>query len=63
MLELEKKKLTHVEILTEFFKKGDWWNDSIDDMSIEELEQFMVSIYELRSKLLKRVDELMMPVM
>jgi len=62
MLELEKKKLADVEILAKFLKKGDWWNDSIDDMSSEELEQFMVSIYELKSKLLKRADELMMPV-
>ena len=47
MLELEKKKLADVKILN----KSDWWNDSIDDMSIEELEQFMVSIKELRSNL------------
>ena len=62
MLEVEKKKLADVEILAKFLKKGDWWNDSIDDMSSEELEQFMVSIFELKSKLLKRADELMMPV-
>jgi pheromone receptor transcription factor len=47
MLELEKKKLADVKNLN----KGDWWNDSIDDMSIEELEQFMVSIKELKSNL------------
>jgi len=47
MLELEKKKLADVKILN----KSDWWNDSIDDMSIEELQQFMVSIKELRSNL------------
>lgn len=48
MLELEKKKkLADTEILAaKFLKKGDWWNDSIDNMSSEELKQFMVSIFE-----------------
>jgi pheromone receptor transcription factor len=63
MLELENKKLVDVEILANFLKKGDWWDDSIDDISSAELEQFMVSIYELKRKLLKRADELMMPFM
>lgn len=49
MLELEKKKLTDAEILAaKFLKKGDWWNDSIDNMSSEVLEQFMVSILRIK---------------
>lgn len=47
MLESEKKKLADVKN----FNKSDWWNDSIDDMSIEELEQFMESIKELKTNL------------
>ncbi|KAK2351991.1 agamous MADS-box protein AGL62 [Trifolium repens] len=57
MLELEKKKLADAENLAKFWNTYDWWNDSIDDMSCDQLEQFMVSIYELRNKLIERVDE------
>jgi len=61
MLEMEKKKLEDVQNLAKIFNKGgDWWNDSIDDMSSDQLEQFMVSIYELRRKLVERADELVM---
>jgi len=59
-LEMEKKKLEDVQNLPKIFNKGDWWNDSIDDMSSDQLEQFMVSIYELRRKLVERADELVM---
>jgi hypothetical protein len=57
MLELEKKKLADAENLAKFWNTYDWWNDSIDDMSCDRLEQFMVSIYELRNKIIERVDE------
>ncbi|GAU12111.1 hypothetical protein TSUD_00770 [Trifolium subterraneum] len=60
MLELEKKKLADVENLTKTWNRGDWWNDSIDDLSIEQLEQFMISLCELRNKLIERADELSM---
>ncbi|XP_004496857.1 agamous-like MADS-box protein AGL62 [Cicer arietinum] len=59
-LEIEKKKMVEVENLAKVWNKGDWWNEPIDDMSREELEQFMVSIYELRRKLLERLDGLVM---
>jgi hypothetical protein len=57
MLELEKKKLADAENLAKFWNTYDWWNDTIDDMSCDQLEQFMVSIYELRNKIIERVDE------
>ncbi|KAK2453315.1 agamous MADS-box protein AGL62 [Trifolium repens] len=60
MLEMEKKKLADVKNLAKTWNRGDWWNDSIDDMSIDQLEQFMISLYELRNKLLERADELLM---
>jgi hypothetical protein len=60
MLEMEKKKLVDVKNLAKTWNRGDWWNDSIDDMSIDQLEQFMISLYELRNKLLERADELLM---
>ncbi|CAL5209780.1 unnamed protein product [Lathyrus oleraceus] len=55
MLELEKKKLLESEKLAK--ARGEWWNDSIDDMNCEELEQFMVSIYEFRNKLVEKEHE------
>jgi hypothetical protein len=54
---LEKNKLTNVKNLVKFSNTFDWWNDSIDDMSSDQLEQFMVSIYELRRKQIERDDE------
>ncbi|CAJ2630376.1 agamous-like mads-box protein agl62-like [Trifolium pratense] len=60
MLEMEKKKLAEVENLAKTWNRGDWWNDSIDDMSINQLEQFMISLYELRKKLFERADGLSM---
>jgi hypothetical protein len=49
MLEMEKKKLADIENLAKTWNRGDWWNDSIDHMSIDQLEQFMISLYELRN--------------
>jgi hypothetical protein len=60
MLEMEKKKLADIKNLAKTWNRGDWWNDSIDDMSIDQLEQFMISLYALRNKLLERADELLM---
>ncbi|KAL5078641.1 hypothetical protein RYX36_007062 [Vicia faba] len=54
MLEMEKKKLADIE------NRVGWWNDSIDDMSGEQLEQFMMSIFELRTKLAEKEHEHLM---
>lgn len=59
-LEMEKKKLAEVESLAKVWNRGDWWNEPIDEMGSEQLEQFMVSLYELRRKLAERADELAM---
>ncbi|KAL5057316.1 hypothetical protein RYX36_028920 [Vicia faba] len=55
-LELEKKKLEELEIFSEILK-SDWWNDPIDYMSSEELEQFIDCLNELKSKVVKRNEE------
>ncbi|XP_058734747.1 agamous-like MADS-box protein AGL61 [Vicia villosa] len=54
MLQMEKKKLADIENLTRDSNRVGWWNDSIDDMSSEQLEHFMMSIFELRKNLLKK---------
>ncbi|KAK7388160.1 hypothetical protein VNO78_22968 [Psophocarpus tetragonolobus] len=58
-LEIEKKNLTQSVILAKTWNRR-WWDDPIDQMSDDQLEQFMVSIYELRKKLAERAGELMM---
>ncbi|CAI8604780.1 unnamed protein product [Vicia faba] len=60
MLEMEKKKLADVENLARDWNRVGWWNDSIDDMSSEQLEQFMMSIFELRKKLAEKEHERLM---
>ncbi|CAK8541216.1 unnamed protein product [Lathyrus sativus] len=57
-LELEKKKLEELKIFEDVLKSDDWWNDPIDDMSSEELEQFIVCLDELRIKFVKKTEEL-----
>ncbi|TKY51061.1 Agamous MADS-box protein AGL62 [Spatholobus suberectus] len=61
-LELEKKNLAQTETLAKGWNRR-WWDDPIDQMSDHQLEQFMVSIYELRKKLAERAGELMMLAM
>ncbi|CAK8561302.1 unnamed protein product [Lathyrus sativus] len=53
MLEMEKKKLADIN-MARFRNRGGWWNASIDDMSSEELEQFMMSVFEFRKKLAEK---------
>ncbi|CAJ1940968.1 unnamed protein product [Sphenostylis stenocarpa] len=56
-LEAEKKNLRETEALVKGWNRR-WWEDPIDQMSERELEQFMVSVYELRRKLTERGGEL-----
>ncbi|KAL5070216.1 hypothetical protein RYX36_021103 [Vicia faba] len=56
-LELEKKKLVETEKSARVSNRGEWWNDSIDDMNSEQLQQFMMSIYEFRKKLAEKEHE------
>lgn len=60
MLEMEKKKLADIEHLARDWNNGGWWNDSIDDMGSEQLQQFMMSIFELRKKLAEKEHEHLM---
>ncbi|MED6180555.1 hypothetical protein PIB30_011318 [Stylosanthes scabra] len=60
VLELEKKKKSDVEGLAKVWGRGEWWNEEIHEMSVEQLEQFLVAIFDLRSRLLKRATEIMM---
>lgn len=59
-LEMEKKDLVEVEKLARVSKRVDWWNDDIDNMSHDQLQQFMMSLYELRGKLCERGRQRMM---
>ncbi|CAL5199716.1 unnamed protein product [Lathyrus oleraceus] len=59
ILDMEKE-LLEVEKLARVSKRGAWWNEDIDEMCIDELQQFMVSIYEFRGKLFERDHQRMM---
>jgi len=58
-LALEKKNLAETQTLVKGLTRR-WWEDSIDLMSERELEQFMISLYELRKKLIERAGQLFM---
>ncbi|XP_009602824.1 agamous-like MADS-box protein AGL62 [Nicotiana tomentosiformis] len=60
-LEADKKKKEIIEnskIVNN--NEGFWWNEPIDDMGIEELEEFMAALEELKKKVTMRADELSM---
>ncbi|XP_059311277.1 agamous-like MADS-box protein AGL62 [Lycium ferocissimum] len=65
-LETEKKKKESIEELKLVNNDGSdnngefWWNEPIDDMGIEELEEFMTALGELKKKVTMRADELNM---
>ncbi|OIT26865.1 PREDICTED: agamous-like MADS-box protein AGL62 [Nicotiana attenuata] len=63
-LEAEKKKKEIIEnskiVNNNSNNEGFWWNESIDDMGIEELEEFMGALEELKKKITLRADELSM---
>lgn len=61
-LELEKKNLTQTEVLSNDLNTN-WWDQPIDQMSDHQLEQFMVSLYELRKKLAEKAGQMMMNAM
>lgn len=59
-LEAEKKKKENIEEskMMNNNNGGFWWNEPIDDMGIEELEEFMSALEELKKKVTMRADEL-----
>ncbi|KAG5625298.1 hypothetical protein H5410_010516 [Solanum commersonii] len=59
-LELEKKKKENIEESKMVNNGGFWWNEPIDDMGIEGLEEFMNALEELKKKVTMRADELSM---
>ncbi|KAL3339830.1 hypothetical protein AABB24_028437 [Solanum stoloniferum] len=66
--ELEAEKKVKEEIVIDESKMvndgsnngGFWWNESTDDMGIEEVEKFMCALEELKKKVNMRCDELSM---
>ncbi|KAK4340120.1 hypothetical protein RND71_041582 [Anisodus tanguticus] len=40
--------------------EGFWWNEQVDDMGIDQLEEFMSALGELKKKVTMRADELSM---
>ncbi|KAK6792231.1 hypothetical protein RDI58_011312 [Solanum bulbocastanum] len=66
--ELEAEKKVKEEIVIDESKMvnggsnngGFWWNESIDDMGIEEVEKFLCALEELKKKVNMRCDELSM---
>ncbi|KAJ4724840.1 Agamous-like MADS-box protein [Melia azedarach] len=60
-LEMEKKRGKIIEEEKEKNNGGRaWWEESTDDMEIEELEEYVKALKNLRSKVESRVNEMMM---
>ncbi|KAF2289032.1 hypothetical protein GH714_024258 [Hevea brasiliensis] len=63
-LEEEKKCLAMIQewnkVRESNVNAGFWWDDSIDDMGVEELEEYVRAMKELRRNVGTRANELMM---
>ncbi|PHT60821.1 hypothetical protein T459_35326 [Capsicum annuum] len=64
-LEAEKKKKENIEEeklvnIDDNNNGGYWWNEPIDTKGIDELEEFMVALENLKKNVTTRVDELSM---
>ncbi|XP_020233147.1 agamous-like MADS-box protein AGL61 [Cajanus cajan] len=59
-LEMEKKILEETEMLAKTCNGNLWWNQPVDQILDDQLEPFMVAVYELRKKLAERATQLMM---
>ncbi|KAL2324307.1 hypothetical protein Fmac_023365 [Flemingia macrophylla] len=59
-LEVEKKILEETEILAKSCNGNPWWNLPVEQLRDDQLEQFMVAVYELRKRLAERAGQLMM---
>ncbi|KAK4340122.1 hypothetical protein RND71_041584 [Anisodus tanguticus] len=63
-LEVEKKKKESIQeskmVNNNNYNEGFWWNEQVDDMGIDQLEEFMSALGELKKKVTMRADELSM---
>ncbi|KAK4340119.1 hypothetical protein RND71_041581 [Anisodus tanguticus] len=63
-LEVEKKKKESIQeskmVNNNNNNEGFWWNEQVDDMGIDQLEEFMSALGELKKKVTMRADELSM---
>ncbi|KAK7280229.1 hypothetical protein RJT34_25291 [Clitoria ternatea] len=58
ILDLENNKLA--EIQGKIWNTTSWWNEPINHMNGDELQQFIISILELRKNLIERARQVMM---
>lgn len=59
-LEVEKKRKEIIEGSKLVDSGSFWWDEPIDNMGLEELEQYKASLEELKKKVLMRADDLML---
>ncbi|XP_028788381.1 agamous-like MADS-box protein AGL62 [Neltuma alba] len=58
-LEMEKQQLEEIENVAKVWNRGNWWDEPIDEMDLDELEQYVAAMHELRRKVAEKADELM----
>ncbi|XP_057426069.1 agamous-like MADS-box protein AGL62 [Lotus japonicus] len=56
-LEMEEKTLEEMEFM-KFLNVGEWWNDPIEEMRVDQVEQFMLCLDDLRVNLVIKANEL-----
>ncbi|XP_054778091.1 agamous-like MADS-box protein AGL61 [Prosopis cineraria] len=58
-LEMEKQQLEEIENVAKVWNRGNWWDEPIDEMDLDQLEQYVVAMHELRRKAAEKADEMM----
>lgn len=58
-LEMEKRQLEEIENVNKVLNRGSWWDEPIDEMDFDQLEQYLMAMHELKRKVSEKADEFM----
>lgn len=59
-LKEEKKRAKKIEEVKKESGEGFWWDESVDGLELDELEEYVKALEELRKKVINRGKELVM---
>lgn len=58
-LEMEKQQLEEIENVGKVLNRGNWWDEPIDEMELDQLEQYILAMHELRRKVAEKANDFM----
>ncbi|KAI9123401.1 hypothetical protein K1719_004701 [Acacia pycnantha] len=58
-LEMEKQQMEEIENVATVWDRGNWWDEPIGEMDLDQLEQYVMAMHELRRKVAEKADDFM----